>query len=859
MSKKTQQFDITGMTCSACSSAIEKTVGDMPGVKDINVNLLTNSMVVDYEEDNLEENNIIEAVQGIGYGASVKGEEKTTREEAGTDKEYEDMKKRLIISLIFMIPLMYLTMGHMVGLPVPSFIVGVENAIVFALLQLFMTLPVVYVNRKFFINGFKSLWHKVPVMDSLIAIGSSAAIIYGAYALFKMAYAMGHGDMATVHEFVNDLYFESAAMILTLITLGKTLEARSKKKTSAAIEKLMDLKPKTAIIRRDGTEIEVPIEEVNIGDEVIVRPGSRIPVDGTVIEGISHIDESPLTGESMPVEKKEGSYVQTATMNQQGVLVVKAEKVGEDTTLAQIIKLVEDANATKAPIAKMADKISGVFVPVVIAIAVVVTIIWTIMTRDFEFALSLGIAVLVISCPCALGLATPVAIMVGTGKGAEYGILFKNAESLEVLHHVDTIVLDKTGTLTKGTPQVTDVVTLPTIEEEDILREVASLEQGSEHPLGQAIIRESQMRSLTLTKVTDFYAESGRGVKGDIDGHHYLVGNEAYMKENEIDTTIWDSAAVELAQQGKTSLYVARDGVQVALIAVADVLKDTSPQAVQRFREMGKEVWMITGDNKVTAKAVGKNLPLTHIEAQVLPQDKEQIVRKIQDDGKQVAMVGDGINDAPALVRADTGIAIGQGTDVAIESADVILMKDDLMDIANAISLSKATIKTIKQNLFWALFYNSLGIPIAAGIFYPIWGIKLSPMIAAAAMGLSSIFVVTNALRLRSFKPQKATDINVKAKDDEETEVESYQEKIEIPKDKTQEKETQDMEKTIKIEGMSCGHCSARVEKALNELDGVEAKVDLEKEIANVKADRVADEDLKKAVEEAGYEVVGIE
>lgn len=762
-----QKFNITGMTCSACSSRVEKAVKKVNGVDDVNVNLLTNSMAVEYTQDITDNTKIIQAVVDAGYHASlfvrqsVSSETKSEKAVNPLENEFKEMKYRLIISFIFWIPLMYLAMHHMlkewIGLPVPEFIKmafhGSANGISFAFTQFLLLMPIVYVNSKYFQIGFKTLVKRSPNMDSLIALGSTAAIAYGIIAIYNIGYGLGHGDLNTVDHYLMDIYFESAATILTLITLGKFLESRSKGKTSEAIKKLMDLAPKTAIVIRNDQEVEISVENVAVDDLVLVRPGQSIPVDGIIVEGSSAVDQSALTGESIPVEKQVGDQVIAATINKSGFFKFKAQKVGNDTTLAKIIELVEDASSSKAPIAKLADKISGIFVPVVIIISIAAVVIWLLMGYSFEFALSIGIAVLVISCPCALGLATPVAIMVGTGKGASNGILIKSAEALETAHTINTVVLDKTGTITEGKPRVTDIVTVNGITENQLLEIAATIEKPSEHPLADAIVEEANKRSVAFKNITEFTAISGRGIVAVIDDCEYIAGNEALMNERKIDVSDLKDTSEAFAEGGKTPLYFADDKILLGIIAVADVVKPTSREAINQFKKMGIDVVMLTGDNKKTAEAIRKQLGIDNVVAEVLPQDKESEIRRIQESGKKVAMVGDGINDAPALVRADVGIAIGAGTDIAIESADIVLMKSDLLDVVTAIQLSKATIRNIKQNLFWAFFYNAIGIPLAAGVFYSLFGWKLNPMFGAAAMSMSSVCVVSNALRLKFFKP----------------------------------------------------------------------------------------------------------
>lgn len=845
----TQKFSVTGMTCSSCSAHVEKAVRKLPGVEQVNVNLLSNSMTVDYTEDQVNSQAIIEAVIEAGYGASqyVKAAEKRQAAQPvdTVQEQLTSMKNRLIISFAFFVPLMYISMGHMAGLPLPSFLTGHHNAIAFAMTQFLLTLPVMYVNRKYYQVGFKTLFRGSPNMDSLIAIGSIAAVVYGIFAIYRIGYGLGTGDMDLVARYHMDLYFESAATILTLITLGKYLETRSKGKTSEAIAKLMDLAPKTATVIRDGLEVEIPVEDVAIGDIVVVRPGQSIPVDGVITEGNSSVDQSALTGESIPVEKNPGDKVIAATINKSGFFRFEAQKVGDDTTLAQIIQLVEEAGNSKAPIARLADKISGVFVPIVIGIALLSTIIWLLLGHPFEFALSIGIAVLVISCPCALGLATPVAIMVGTGKGAENGILIKSAEALETAHNIKTVVLDKTGTITAGKPVVTDIIPNKGSSPNYLLQVAATLEKPSEHPLADAIVEKANQIGLSFLETTDFKAISGRGISAQIGGKVCLAGNLAFMEENSISTGELTAQSDTLANNGKTPLYFAEDGKLIGLIAVADVVKPTSRNAIHELEQMGIEVVMLTGDNRKTAETIQRQLGISRIVAEVLPQDKEREVRAIQESGKVVAMVGDGINDAPALVRADVGIAIGAGTDVAIESADIVLMKSDLMDVVTAIQLSKAVIRNIKMNLFWAFFYNSIGIPLAAGVFYSILNWKLNPMFAAAAMSLSSVCVVTNALRLKLFRPKFATPIS------EPTAPES--EILQIEEDDT-------MKKIVKVEGMHCQHCQATVEKVLSGLQGVSsAKVDLDKKTATVSLESdVSDDVLMQTVNEAGFQAISV-
>ncbi|MBQ6529309.1 MAG: heavy metal translocating P-type ATPase [Clostridia bacterium] len=827
----TEKFDVTGMTCAACSARVDKCVRRLDGVKDVNVNLLRNSMSVDFD-DTVTETDIINAVIEGGYGASVAGREKAAQKrDTGVDDEIKNMKFRLIVSIVCLVPLMYLSMGHMWHFPfVDLWIRGAEDSIAYAFTQFLLCLPVLYVNRKYFINGFKTLFHGAPNMDSLIAIGSGASMAYGVVAIYCIGYGLGHNNMGLVEQYMMNLYFEGAAMIVTLITLGKYLETRAKGKTSQAIEKLIDLSPKTASVIRNGAEVTVPAEEVQVGEIVVVRAGQTIPLDGVIVEGNGAVDESAITGESIAVEKTAGDKVTGATVNKSGYFTFKVEKVGEDTALAQIIKLVEEASASKAPISKLADKVAGIFVPVVIGIALVTLIVWLILGYGVSHALTMAISVLVISCPCALGLATPTAIMVGTGKGAQLGILTKSAESLETAHKIDTVVLDKTGTITEGKPSVTDIAPNG-ISETELLTLAASIEALSEHPLAKAIVERAE--GIELKKTEKFTQIAGQGVRGIVGGKKILAGNYKMMLENGI-TLAEDT---RFAKEGKTALYFAADGKYIGTIAAMDTIKEGSRQAIEDMRQMGLDVIMLTGDNKVTAEAIKNQLPLTGAVAEVLPQDKEEEIRKLQADGHKVAMVGDGINDAPALTRADVGIAIGAGTDIAIEAADIVLMKSDLSDVVTAIDLSRATIRNIKQNLFWAFFYNVIGIPIAAGALYWLGGFKLNPMIAAAAMSCSSVFVVTNALRLRFFKPKRG---DTKIRDTKTA--------------------TNGDTKMLKIKGMMCEKCVAHVTEALNGIDGVNAVVSLDNggQAAVTLTKDVPDEALKKAVLEAGYKVTKI-
>lgn len=826
------KFNVTGMTCAACSARVEKVTNQVDGVDKAEVNLLAGTMVVEARKDVTEE--IIKAVQNAGYNAFVPGEKKEkVQEKAPAENALAEMKKRIIGSFVCLAVLMYFTMGHMFGLPVPHWYHGVENAMVGALLQFFLTLPIVYLNRVYYTRGMKALWHRSPNMDSLIAVGSLSALIYGIAALFRMAWGIGHGDWELVRHYSENLYFESAATILTLITLGKFLETRAKGKTGDAIRALMDLSPKTASVKKGDTITEIPVEDVQVGDTIVVRSGGSIPVDGTVLSGRASVDQSALTGESVPVEKISGDTVAAATVNQEGYIEFRADKVGEDTTLAQVIRMVEEAGGSKAPIARLADKIAGVFVPVVMAIAAVTFAVWMVLGYGLEFSLTNAISVLVISCPCALGLATPVAIMVGTGRGAQMGVLFKNAQALENLHRIDTVVLDKTGTLTTGLPAVTDI--LPGQCGERKLMQIASaLESKSEHPFAKAILRSMGKNYYPVAE--NFETLPGRGVAADIRGVRYFGGNDRLMKE--LGVTLPDLS--ELAQQGKTPLHFASaKGEYLGSIAAADVLKPDSKAAVAAMQSKKLKVVMLTGDNEKTAKAIAKKAGITDVISDVLPTDKASAVSGLQKQGRKVLMVGDGINDAPALVTADVGMAIGAGTDIAMESADVVLMNGSLSAVSSAIALSKATIRNIKQNLFWAFFYNTLGIPVAAGLLYLPFGLRLSPMLGAAAMSMSSVFVVTNALRLRFFKTETAVEQSAE----------------EIPEEIIMKEEPY-METVIKVEGMMCKHCKARVEQVCKAVPGtVDAVVDLAAKTVTVTgtADVAA---LKKAITDADYTVV---
>ena len=847
-----QRFAITGMTCSACSAHVEKSVQKLPAVKEVSVNLLQNTMQVEYDQTALTPAEIVRAVEKAGYGASVQGSgaKNAAPEPQKEGGEAAEMRRRLLWSIAFLIPLMYISMGHMLGWPLPLFFHGAENALTFAFTQFLLTLPILYLNRKYYTVGFKALFKGAPNMDSLIAIGSAAAIFYGLVAIYKIGYGLGHGDIALVNKYSMDLYFESAGTILTLITVGKYLESRSKGRTSEAITKLLNLTPKTALLLRDGQEVEVPVEQVIKGDVLIVKQGKSVPVDGVILEGNGALDEAAVTGESLPVEKKAGDAVIGATINRAGYFKMEAKKVGEDTAIAQIIRLVEEANSSKAPIAKLADQVSGVFVPVVIAIALLAAGIWLALGYPADFALSIGISVLVISCPCALGLATPTAIMVGTGKGAENGILIKSAESLEIAHQVQAVVLDKTGTVTEGRPKVADLLPAEGVTAQQLLTVAAALEKQSEHPLAKAIVERAEEERLQLPKATLFEALEGQGISAVLGEERFYAGNLLLMQNRAVPIQAESAQAQRFAEEGKTVLYFSSQNRLLGLISMSDAIKPTSAQAIAKLQSMGLEVIMLTGDNQRTAKAIQRQVGISKVVAEVLPQDKEEQVRLLQQQGKKVAMVGDGVNDAPALARADVGIAIGAGTDIAIESADIVLMRSDLLDVAAAIQLSRAVIRNIKQNLFWAFFYNAVGIPLAAGALYLPFAIKLNPMFGAAAMSLSSVCVVTNALRLKFFKPKLSVGAEQKPAEPAFT-------KAETP---PQQKGEKNMEKVLTIEGMSCAHCSARVEKALLEVANVQkATVDLASGKATIITDReVAEGVLRKAVTDAGYEVTEV-
>lgn len=837
---KSQKFDIKGMTCSACSNAVDRNVKKLEGINEVNVNLLNNSMIVKYDENVLNNETIIKKVQDAGYEAFLVENGKKTQKNSTEDNlgkiETNELKNRLIISFIFAIPLFYISMGHMLNWYLPHLFHGYSNAITFSFTQFLLALPIVFINIKYYKVGFKTLYKGSPNMDSLIAIGTSAAMIYGVFSIYKIAYGLGNNDIDIVIQYSHDLYFESAAIVLTLITLGKFLEARAKENTSEAINKLINLTPKTALVLRNNQEIEIPVDELVLKDIVIVKPGNIVPTDGVIIFGNSSIDESMLTGESLPISKKVGDKVIGASINKSGSFKFEVTKLGEDTVLSQIIKLIEEASSSKAPISKLADRISAIFVPTVIVISILATVTWLFLGYSFEFALSIGIAILVISCPCALGLATPTAIMVGTGKGAQNGILIKSAESLEISHTINTVVIDKTGTITEGKTQVTDIFTSEKITQDKLLQLCATIEKNSEHPLADAILKKAQEKAIELLNATDFEALNGLGIKAKVEDRLFYIGNKKLLDSKNISLDLFYEKSEKLANEGKTPIFIADENEVLGLIAISDVVKPTSKDAILEFEKMGLEVIMLTGDNYKTANAIAKQININNVIAEVLPQDKEKEIQKLQSLGKKVAMIGDGINDAPALVRADVGIAIGAGTDIAIESANIVLVKSDLLDAVKAIQLSNAVIKNIKQNLFWAFFYNIIGIPLAAGVFYTILGWKLSPMFAGAAMSLSSVTVVLNALRLKLFEPRISKNLL---------------EKNNISKgDK--------MEKILKVDGMTCGHCKARVEKVVSAIDGVDSvEVDLASKNVTVKMSKdISEQTISDVIVDAGYEVI---
>jgi len=835
----TEQFAVTGMTCAACSAHVEKAVSRLSGVQSAPVNLMLGSMTVTYDEKAVTESDIIAAVKAAGYGASPASQTDQGQLRRDQDAALRRRKKHLIWSVVFLVPLFYLSMGHMMGLPLPQ--VLHMHPLLLACLQLALVIPILILNRNYFTVGFSRLVKLSPNMDSLVAVGAAAGLVYSLIEMGLLAAGQVSG--------MPDLYFESAGMILTLVTVGKYLEERSRGKTTGAISALLALAPESAVVRRQGQELTIPTEEIVAGDTVIVRQGGRIPVDGVITDGHAAVDESAITGESLPVEKVPGDAVTSATVTSSGYLELRATRVGGDTTLSQIIRLMEEAASSKAPISRLADRISGIFVPAVMAISLTAALLWAFVGgMDVRFCLSIAIAVLVISCPCALGLATPVAIMVGTGQAAQQGILIKSAESLELLHKVQTVVLDKTGTVTMGQPRVTDILCAPGVTEEELLCVAASAEKPSEHPLAHAIVEESQARHIPLCPVSDFRSVPGGGIQATLSGEAVLAGNAGYLAQNGVSLAAMEADAHRLAEDGKTPLFFAESGRLLGCIAVADVVKPDSAKAIVALRRMGRRVVLLTGDNQRTANAIARQIGVDQVIAQVLPQDKAKCVAQFQQQGQRVAMVGDGVNDAPALAQADVGLAIGAGTDIAIESADVVLMKSSLLDIPAAMDLSRAVLRNIKQNLFWAFFYNSIGIPVAAGVLYPALHLTLNPMLAAAAMSLSSVCVVSNALRLRGWKPPVFSDHPAPTAPLPESAV--FQ---------SQGKEENTVNKTIHIDGMMCAHCTGRVEKALNDLPGVEATVDLDSKSAAVTCTPdVSDDTLRQAVEDAGYHVTGI-
>lgn len=837
-----KRFDVSGMTCAACQANVQKAVEKL-GVDSVNVNLISESMTVNYDPSKINKEDIIKAVVDIGYGARPKND---TNSENTSLKEVEEMStiNRLKISFAFLIPLMYISMGEMINLPIPGIFKGLTGAVNYAFVQFLLAIPVIFINRKFFISGFKGLIKKAPNMDTLVALGSSAACIFGIFAIMRMSYAQATSDFDTLMHYRHNIYFESSATILTLITLGKYFEARSKGETKSSLKNLMDLAPKRANIIKDGVEKSVDVSDLVKGDIVLVRPGEAIPVDGIIIEGSSLVDQSAITGESIAVNKGIGDEVISASINKQGSFKFKASRVGEDTTISQIISLVNDANETKAPIARIADKVAAIFVPLVIVIAIATFVIWTLASKNIEFALNLMIAVLVISCPCALGLATPMAIMVATGKSAQLGLLFKNAESLENLHKTNTILLDKTGTITEGKPVVTDVAT--DLDEKDFLEVAYSIEINSEHPLSSAVVAYAKEKSVRQLEVNNFKAISGLGISGQISDRTYLAGNERLMIENNISLGKYEKLALRYSEEGKTSMYFSDGEKIIGLMAAQDIPKESSRKAIRELKNLGYELIMLTGDNERTAEAIRKDLAIDKKFAQVLPQDKDKVVRKLQKEGKKVTMVGDGINDAPALARADIGVAIASGTDIAIDSCDVVLIKNSLLDLVESIKLSQMTIKIIKENLFWAFFYNIILIPIAAGLLYPFIGLTLNPMFAALAMSMSSVFVCLNSLRLRSFKANNKEEKN----NNEEKEVNEKEIKM------------SELNKMIvKVDGMMCENCAKHVSKALISLAGIE-NVDID--LANKEAlvdyfGSINEKEISDAINEAGYEYKGIE
>ena len=862
------RFDVEGMTCSACSLAVEKSVKKIDGVKDVNVSLLTNSMNVEYEEG-VNPDNIIQAVQKAGYDAKIKGvsKEKSVSPREVIDKELKSLKDRLLISIPLMIILMYVAMGHMINIPYPSIFSGESGSGVMIFTQLLLTLPILYVNRTYYINGFKALFHGSPNMDSLVALGSSAGVVYGIFSTYMILYGLGNGNANIVHKYMHDIYYESSAMIVTLITVGKYLETRSKQKTTDSINKLIDIQPDFVLVVRDGIEEQIPVSEVQTNDLIRVKPGERIAVDGIIVEGHSSLDQQAITGESIPVEVKENDNVISGSVNQNGSFIMKATKVGEDTTISKIIQLIEEASASKAPISKMADKISSIFVPVVIALSIIAFVAWMIIGYGFEFAFSISVAVLVISCPCALGLATPVAMMVATGKAADNGIIVKSAEALEQLHSVDVMIFDKTGTITKGKPVVTDIISIDNFPYDKIFDIAYSLENNSQQPLASAIINKAKEKGGKLVDIKNFESFTGKGIKADIQNKTYYIGNDKLMKDVGVYREVLEEYANDYSKQGKTSVFLFDEMKVLAILAISDSIKETSIEAIKEIRKLGIKTVMLTGDNQLTAAAMADKVGLDEFKEQLLPQDKDSIVSQYQEQGNLVAMVGDGINDAPALIRSDVGIGIADGTDIAIDSADLVLMKSDLQDIVNAVKLSKKTIINVKENLFWAFIYNVLAIPIALGIFYIPFGLKLNPMIGALAMSLSSVFVVSNALRLKNFKP-----VNIRfTKDNNSSEIENYS-NINLNENKGTGKDISDVDKeknkenikgdyimktVLNVQGMTCNHCKMRVEKAVNGVDGaenVEVRLDAN-QVVFESANDVTNE-VKEAITDAGYDVI---
>lgn len=838
--KKTK-FSITGMTCSACQAHVEKAVQNLEGVSSVNVNLLQNFMQTEYDEVKVSAEKIISAVEKAGYGASEIEEKAFHRKKSDGSEELKNMKRRLIYSVCFLIPLFYICMGHMLGLPVPKIISGSENLMIYALTQLLLTVPIIGLNFHFFRNGFKNIIHRSPNMDSLIALGAAASFLYSVYGTYMTAYFIGRGDAKAAHSYMMNLYYESCGMILTLITVGKYLEAKSKRKTSDAVNKLMNLAPKTAIILRDGKETEIPASELTAGNIFLLKAGASVPCDGTIIEGSCSVDQSALTGESIPIDKSEGDILMSASISVGGFVKCRCDRPEKDSTLSKIIALVEEASASKAPIARLADKISGVFVPIVIGISIVSAFIWIMVTGSFAAALKAAVSVLVISCPCSLGLATPTAIMVGTGKGAQNGILIKSAESLEMAHKITTVVLDKTGTCTEGKPKLSGIIT-DEISEKELLTIAGSLEINSSHPLAKPIVEYCEENKITFLPCIDYKETAGGGLSGIVNGNKILIGNRRLMEQENIDISNLLHKTEKAAENGEIPLYMASNGAAIGIITAADPVKSTSKEAIDSFKSLGIKTIMLTGDNSKTAEAIRKELDIDEVRAELLPADKTTIIHDLQDSGQHVAMIGDGVNDAPALAAADVGIAIGAGQDIAIESADIVLMKSDLRDGVESIRLSKAVIRNVKQNLFWALIYNTLGIPLAAGLFYPILHWQLNPMFGAAAMSLSSVCVVTNALRLNFFKTSKNNG------------------KTSLSNEISHRKEVNTMKKTIYIDGMMCSHCTGMVTKVLNAIDGVSAEVSLENKCAYIELSKdVPDNLLIKTVTDAGYEVKSME